>query len=114
MIARVHHRWDLAWAANRFVPLYRDEDCPALGIPVQPRGPRLRRFLDAYGLDEREGFIPLIHRRVQALSDTVRALAEAGDPAFGPLWRDTRGEQWLRRLRYIESQRADWERHLAG
>lgn len=104
--------WDLAYAAWRYVGLYSDEDAARLGFPDAPRGPRLRRFCDAYGLEEREGFVGLIRARQRAVYDTVRAGAQAGDPAFGQIWRDTRGEQWLRTIAYLDSQRAEWERHL--
>lgn len=106
--------WDLAYAAWRFVGLYSDEDCRRLGFPADPRGPRLRLFCDAYGLQERDSFVDLIRARQQALYDTVRALGEAGDPDFAPIWHQTRGEQWLRTMRYLDSQRAEWQSHLMG
>jgi hypothetical protein len=41
--------WDVACALWRFVPLYGDQGCGAMGIPVRTRGPRLRLYCDAYG-----------------------------------------------------------------
>ncbi|GAB3436702.1 protein kinase family protein [Flindersiella endophytica] len=52
--------WDVVAAARSFVPLYVDEDCERIGIPILPRGPRLKLFCDAYGLTERAAFVPLL------------------------------------------------------
>jgi aminoglycoside phosphotransferase (APT) family kinase protein len=106
--------WDVAHALWRFTPLYTDEDCRRLGIPVQPRGPRLRLFCDAYGLEDREGLVALIQRRQLTLYETARTWGEAGIPGWAEVWRDTRGEQWLRSMRYAERERDEWERHLLG
>lgn len=91
--------WDLAYAAWRFVPLYPDEDCLKLGYPLTPRGPRLRRFCDAYGLDEREGFVDLIRTRQQVEAGVDRTPTAPSQFA-------------LRCLRYLDSQRDEWERDL--
>jgi Ser/Thr protein kinase RdoA (MazF antagonist) len=79
--------WDLAHAAWRFVPLDADTAEPAR---------RLRLFLDAYGLQEREGFVELCAQRAQALHDTIRERAAAGDPAFAAMWGTHHSEQPLR------------------
>ena len=105
-------QWDLAYAAWRYVALYTDEDCVRLGLPVRPRGPRLRLFLDAYGLPDRAGFVDLIRARQQALYDTVRFGAAAGDPEYVPIWQETRGEQWLGSMAYLDHERAGWEQFL--
>ena len=60
--------WDLTYAAWRFVPLYSDDDCARIGAPLQSRGPRLRAFCDAYGLQERDTFLDLIRDRLLAMS----------------------------------------------
>jgi aminoglycoside phosphotransferase (APT) family kinase protein len=104
--------WDVAYALWRFTPLYTDEDCRKLGIPIQPRGPRLRLFCDAYGLEDRDGLVAMILRRQQVLYETARAWGEAGIPGWADVWRDTRGEQWLRSIRHAEREHDEWERHL--
>jgi Phosphotransferase enzyme family len=101
--------WDLAYAAYRFAPLYDDADCVRLGYPVGPRGPRIRVLCDAYGLEDRHGFLDLIAARVRALYDTVRLGAEAGDPQYTPIWAATRGEQWLRTLEHIAEHHPQWQ-----
>lgn len=81
---------DVAHAAWAFVPLYTDEDCARIGLPVEPRGPRLRRFCDGYGLQERDRFL-----------DVVRAHLLALDSSFA-----------RRSVPYLDTARRDWERHL--
>lgn len=58
--------WDLAYAAWRFVPLYTDADCRLIGLPVRPRGPRLRAFCAAYGLADATGFLDVLRTRLQS------------------------------------------------
>lgn len=81
--------WDLAHAAWRFVPL-------TAGGDVAEAARRLRLLCDAYGLREREGFAELIARRAQALHDTIRERAAAGDAAFAAMWGTHHSEQPLR------------------
>ena len=105
--------WDLAWAAYRFVPLYDDATCERLGYPIQSRTARLRILCDAYGLDERQALLPTVCRRIRVLYDTARTWGEEGRPGWREVWRETRGEQWLSGLRYVEAQRAGWEASLS-
>jgi aminoglycoside phosphotransferase (APT) family kinase protein len=104
--------WDVAYAVWRFVPLYPDDDCRRLGFPVLPRGPRIRLFCDAYGLEDRGELLETVRRRQQALYDTAREWGGAGAPGWADVWRDTRGEQWLGSQRYLEAHRSEWEREL--
>jgi hypothetical protein len=94
--------WDVAWAVYRFVPLYDDETCARLGYPVRSRGARLRIFCNAYGLDTREALPATVCERIRVLYNTARAWGEDGRPGWREVWRDTRGEQWLAGLRYVE------------
>lgn len=106
--------WDVAWAVYRFIPLYDDATCERLGYPVPARSTRLRVFCDAYGLETRETLLPTVCQRIRTLYDTAQAWGEAGLPGWRDVWRDTRGEQWLGGLRYVEAKRAEWERELVG
>jgi aminoglycoside phosphotransferase (APT) family kinase protein len=106
--------WDLAWAVYRFVPLYDDATCERLGYPVPSRPARLRTFCDAYGLDARAELLPAVSQRIRVLYDTARTWGEAGRPGWRDVWQDTRGEQWLGGLRYVEAKRGDWERELSS
>jgi aminoglycoside phosphotransferase (APT) family kinase protein len=105
--------WDLAWAAYRFVPLYDDATCERLGYPILSRPARLRILCDAYGLDDRQLLLPTVCERIRVLYETARAWGEEGRPGWREVWADTRGEQWLRGLRYVETERHHWEQQLA-
>jgi hypothetical protein len=79
-----------------------------LEIPVRRRGPRIRVFCTAYGVDATPDLLDVVERRIKALYDSARAWGEAGAAGWSDVWRETRGEQWLRSLRFVEEQRADW------
>jgi aminoglycoside phosphotransferase (APT) family kinase protein len=104
--------WDLAWAAYRFVPLYDDATCERLGYPVGHQAERLRLLTDAYGLEERGALLQTVCERIRVLYETARTWGEAGRPGWRDVWTSTRGEQWLRGLRYVESRRTDWQHSL--
>jgi aminoglycoside phosphotransferase (APT) family kinase protein len=105
--------WDLAWAAYRFVPLYDDATCERLGYPIPSRPARLRTLCDAYGLENRQSLLPTVCERIRVLYDTARTWGEEGRPGWRDVWADTRGEQWLRGLRYVEAERHRLEQQLA-
>ena len=105
--------WDLAWAAYRFVPLYDDATCERLGYPIPSRAARLRTLCDAYGLENRQSLLPTVCERIRVLYDTARTWGEEGRPGWRDVWADTRGEQWLRGLRYVEAEQHHWEQQLA-
>jgi aminoglycoside phosphotransferase (APT) family kinase protein len=104
--------WDLAWAAYRFVPLYDEATCERLGYPSGRQAERLRILNDAYGFEERESLLTAVCSRIRVLYETARVWGEAGRPGWREVWKDTRGEQWLRGLRHVEAHRADWQRSL--
>ena len=90
--------WDLAHAAWRFVPLNESADEPAR---------RLRMFLDAYGLEERDGFVELCAERAQFLHDLIRERAAAGDAAFAAMWNTYHSEQPLRDRDWMRAHAAE-------
>ena len=102
--------WDVAYALYRFVPLYSDDDCARLEIRPRPRASRIHAFCGAYGIDATTGLLDLVERRVRALYDSARVWGEAGAPGWSDVWRATRGEQWLRSLRFVEQHRQEWVR----
>jgi aminoglycoside phosphotransferase (APT) family kinase protein len=102
--------WDLSYAAYRFVPLYSDEACERLGIPMLPRGPRLRVLSAAYGFDDRRQLLDVVEARILSLYETARERGEAGEPGWRDVWRDTRGRQWLDSLENLRRHRAAWDR----
>ncbi len=104
--------WDLAWAVYRYVPLFDDDSCRRLEIPLQPRGPRIRLFCDAYGLGDREALFDAVCRRIEAQVETAREWGEAGRPGWRDVWRDTGGRQWLAGRDYVAAHAARWARFL--
>lgn len=94
MAAPGSRAWDLAYTAYRFVPLappaqrLRFGFSPGLSVEA-----RLVALLDAYGLDDRVGFVEVVERRVVALRKFTAALAEQGTAA---------GDR-VRRERHLES-----------
>jgi Ser/Thr protein kinase RdoA (MazF antagonist) len=104
--------WDLAWAAYRFVPLYDESTAARLGYPIGRQAERLRILCETYALSERGELLPTVCRRIRVLYDTARRWGEDGRPGWRDVWRDTRGEQWLRGLRNVEAHRSDWQRLL--
>ncbi len=59
--------WDVAYAAYRFVPLTAPERLVSLGGRERPDiGWRTRLLCDAYGLDERNGFLEVVQDRIEA------------------------------------------------
>jgi hypothetical protein len=103
--------WDIAYALWRFVPLYDDRTCVRLGWPVVPRGPRIARFLDAYGLDDRAGILPMVRRRQEVVRRTIETWA-AGDPVFAGLLREGRVTDINNDIAYAERSRREWESFL--
>jgi hypothetical protein len=76
--------WDLAYAAYRFVPLSNEPDVRALGLADPARQDRrLRRFVDAYGLERPTELPAAVEERLEALCAFLEARAAAGDPVFG-------------------------------
>jgi hypothetical protein len=75
--------WDLAYAAVTFAPLHHPGIARPSGAPDMQQAPRrLRLFVDAYGLDDRTGFIDRVLARVEARATDFVRLAEDGDPAM--------------------------------
>lgn len=64
-----------------------DEICTLIGWPQPPdRTARLRRFCDAYGLDDPMAMLDAIERRIEAMAATGTALAAIGEPPYGDEW----------------------------
>lgn len=87
--------WDLAWIAWQYVPLY-ELDAVQLDRPR-----RLRLLADAYGLEARDRFLPVITERQQCCLRTYEEFSAAGEASFVAMveegYRDGVGESmaWL-------------------
>ncbi len=104
--------WDIAYALWRFVPLYNDEDARREGFAILPRGPRMRLFCDAYGMDDRSDLIALVRSRQQVVFDTIRTWGEAGVPGFDRMWAEEGAAGPLRDIAFLDQSRDEWERAL--
>jgi aminoglycoside phosphotransferase (APT) family kinase protein len=100
--------WDLGYAAYRFVPLYDDASCERLGIRSRPRGPRLRRFAAAAGIDDLEALLDTAEARLHSLIETARNWGEQGRGGWRDVWRDTGGRQWQSSLSHVRTARSHW------
>jgi len=75
--------WDVAYAAYRFVPLVAPERLASLGWHEPPAtGRRLKRFCDAYGLDQRHGFLDVVQERIEATRRMLIDGAANGHAAY--------------------------------
>jgi aminoglycoside phosphotransferase (APT) family kinase protein len=104
--------WDVAWAVYRYVPLFDDESCTRLEIPIPARERRLGLFCDSYGLDDRTALLTTVCARLDALIATARQWGEAGMPGWSDVWQTTRGEQWRKGRAYVEANAERWRRAL--
>ena len=78
--------FDLAFTACAFAPMHAAEECRRLGWRDEPdRVGRLGELLDAYGLEQRDGFVALMSERLRGSIDRITQAANAGDPAFQKL-----------------------------
>lgn len=103
--------WDVAYALWRYVPLYDDAQCARLGWPVRPRGPRIRLFLDAYGLSG-AGMLDVVRRRQEVTRATIEAWAAAGDEAFVDLLEEGRLNEIDANLSYLARSASGWASFL--
>jgi hypothetical protein len=100
--------WDIAYALWRFVPLYADAQCAKLGWPLTPRGPRIRRFLDAYELDDRIDVLNVVKERQESVRLTIESKAADLDPVYVDLLAEGRVIEILGNTSYLEQSRQEW------
>lgn len=106
-------RWDLAYAAWRSVPLYDDSFFIERDVQPPDRDHRLRVFVDAYGLTDRDDFTALICQRIDSLYQTAKLWGgEQGKAGWSDVWHHTHGQQWLGSLAYAEANADRWTNAL--
>ena len=101
--------WDLAYAAQGFVPL---SDDPVTARPDPGR--RLRVLVDAYGLDEEERYrlVELLPVRTRSMYDLLARGAATGTEPWATLWREGHGRGWGCSTEYIAENTARWRAAL--
>ena len=107
--------YDVASAANHWVPLRPDAQAEKWGLAGSARGKRLRLLCDAYGLDNEER-LPLLavvaHRNALAYEvHRVRGGVERL-PGWREMWDAGSGDEVLARTAWLEANRADLRRSL--
>ena len=108
--------YDVASAANFWVPLKPEAQAEAWGLAGLPRGPRLRLLSDAYGLDEgsREALLDVVaHRNRMGYEIHRRNGGELGLPGWKEMWDRGSGDAILRRGAWFEASREELRRSLA-
>ena len=93
-------RWDLAFFAWHWVPLYApSSDIAWRSLDVCRR--RLRHVVDSYGLSDRSEFVELIVTRVEASLDGIITRASEGDEVFIRLEREGHTEEMQRTIDFV-------------
>lgn len=108
--------YDVASAANFWVPLRPDDQAERWGLAGLPRGQRLRLLCDAYGLDREDRLVlaeVVAHRNVLGYElHRVRGGIERL-PGWREMWDAGSGDTILQRSAWFEANRAELQRSLA-
>ena len=104
--------WDIAYALWRFVPLYDNAQCERLGWSTDPRGPRIRKFLDAYGLEKHCDILDVVAHRQDVMRITIETWSREGDPAFVNLVKEGRVEEITDNMEYLKRSANEWKAFL--
>jgi hypothetical protein len=101
-------RWDLAYAAYRFVPLAASDKLPSIGAPAElNRGRRLKLFCDAYGLEQRHGLLDVIQERIDATRMMLIDGAASGNVGYQRILDEGGHIEGLRRDQAFVEEQAD-------
>lgn len=99
--------WDVAYAAQSFVPLAECGD-----VVLQAR--RLRAFADGYGLDrlQREALPRHMVERTLAMHRLLERGAQTGEQPWGRLHAEGHAVYWERSAAYVQMHLAIWRQAL--
>jgi len=108
--------YDVASAANFWVPLKPDDQAETWGLAGLPRSERLRVLGDSYGLEDasREVLLDVVaHRNRIGYEIHRRNGGELRLPGWREMWDRGSGDAILRRGAWFEANREDLRRSLA-
>jgi hypothetical protein len=95
--------WDLAFVAWRWVPLYSDAMCVAIGADPPPdRRERLLLLCESYGWHSPALLLEAVRNRQREHYEGMKQLAETGDPIWVRLWDEGHAEGILRDIQYLD------------
>ncbi|HET8742479.1 MAG TPA: phosphotransferase [Gaiella sp.] len=100
--------YDVASAANFWVPLRPDDQAAAWGLPTANRGSRLRLLCDAYGLDGsgREGLLDVVDRLNGLGYEAHRRLGGLERrPGWAEMWDAGSGDEIQARIAWFGAER---------
>lgn len=100
--------YDVASAANFWVPLRPDDQAAEWGLVSGDRGPRLRLLCDAYGLDDaaRTTLLDVVARLNRIGFETHRTLGGIERrPGWAEMWDAGSGDEILARTAWFEAER---------
>lgn len=104
------HLYDIASAANFWVPLAHEERAAELGLSNERAGERLRLLCDAYGLElgDREALLDVVAHRNE-MGYEIHGLWGGVErrPGWREMWDRGSGETILRRNAWFEAHRGD-------
>jgi len=102
--------YDVASAANYWVPLRPDDQAAEWGLPTRDRGARLRLLCDAYGLEgaERRELPDVVTHLNRIGFETHRTLGGLERrPGWAAMWDAGSGDQILARAAWFEAERGN-------
>lgn len=102
--------YDVASAANFWVPLRPDDQAADWGLPVDRRGERLRFLCDGYGLgdEQRLGLLDVVAHRNEIGYETHRLWGGVERrPGWAEMWDAGSGDEILARSGWFEAHRDD-------
>ena len=104
-------RWDLAHTVFRFAPLSMPDDRPGMLTEADVER-RVALACDAYGLEDRTGFVEVIEHRVARMKQFTRDAAAGTDANAKRIRAERHAERYERDLTFIRKMRRSLERAI--
>lgn len=101
--------WDLAYSAQSFALLIKDEPVPAAAA-------RLAAFVDGYGAggDLRAALPAAMAERTAAMHHLLQSANETGLQPWGRMYIEGHGEHWRAAAEYVQQHQSAWTAALSA